>query len=259
MQIFQCVPVSYSWEGWMGAGVFGDASNDHCINVNTLTYTAAAFSIAQDIVILVLPVPLLLKLHTSKRRKAGILIMFSLGIFVLITSCVRLRFIVRFARSTNPTWDYTDSLIWSGLEVAVSIIVTSLPAIRVLLNRVLPKVWLFAASSARRSTDGRGGMSASAGIEGTPVDGPKRPARSLSGGGRAPRPVRSAQSRLFSLMAGSRSSLNESEIELGDMSKGEIASARTPRGEASTSYGGGTSRIQVQTTTTIEGTPRARG
>ncbi|KAK0741849.1 hypothetical protein B0T21DRAFT_306114 [Apiosordaria backusii] len=130
-QIFQCVPIPYIWEGWR-KGEFGPFT---CLDINTLGYTTAAFSIAQDIVILVMPLPLLIKLNVSLRSKIGIIVMFSLGIFVLITSCVRLWALYNFGDSVNPTWDYTNALIWTGLEVGVSIIVTSLPAIRVLLSR----------------------------------------------------------------------------------------------------------------------------
>ncbi|KAK4458508.1 hypothetical protein QBC42DRAFT_185807, partial [Cladorrhinum samala] len=130
-QVFQCVPIRYIWEGWR-KGEFGPF---RCLDINVLTYTIAGFSIAQDMFILLMPLPLLINLNVSRRSKAGIIFMFSLGIFVLITSCVRLRAIYIFGDSVNPTWDYTDTIMWTGLEVAVSMIVTSLPAIRVLLSR----------------------------------------------------------------------------------------------------------------------------
>ncbi|KAK4655854.1 hypothetical protein QC762_306080 [Podospora pseudocomata] len=130
-QIFQCAPISFIWEGWR-KGEFGPFS---CLDINALGYTTAAFSIAQDIVILVMPLPLLIKLNVNVRSKICIIVMFSLGIFALITSCVRLWALYDFGDSVNPTWDYTNALIWTGLEVGVSIIVTSLPAIRVLLGR----------------------------------------------------------------------------------------------------------------------------
>ncbi|KAK4228918.1 hypothetical protein QBC38DRAFT_360661, partial [Podospora fimiseda] len=135
-QIFQCLPVNHIWElGWVKGGQFGPGHPFFCLDINTLTYTIAAFSIAQDIFILLMPLPLLVKLNVSKRSKAGIIFMFSLGIFVLITSVIRLWAIYSFGDSVNPTWDYSDTIIWTGLEVAVSIIVTSLPAIRVLFSR----------------------------------------------------------------------------------------------------------------------------
>lgn len=129
-QIFQCYPVAFIWEGWKKSE-FGP---HRCFDVNTLAYASAASSIAQDLVILIMPLPLIVKLNVTLRTKVAIVGMFSLGIFVLITSCVRLWAIYSFGDSANPTWDYTDAVIWTGLEVAVSIIVTSLPAIRVLAN-----------------------------------------------------------------------------------------------------------------------------
>ncbi|KAI4600488.1 hypothetical protein KJ359_000843 [Pestalotiopsis sp. 9143b] len=136
LQVFQCIPLDYNWEGWKGT--FG---SHKCLNVNALTYTAASISIFQDVCLLLLPLPLTMTLHTSWRNKLNIVVMFSLGFFILLTSCIRLRYIVLFARTVNPTWDYTDTLIWTALEVNVSIIVICLPAIRVYLSTSLPKIF----------------------------------------------------------------------------------------------------------------------
>ncbi|KAK0705085.1 hypothetical protein B0H67DRAFT_370576 [Lasiosphaeris hirsuta] len=146
LQIFQCVPIPFIWEGWK-KGDFGPYS---CLDINALGFTSAASSIAQDIVIIIMPLPLLTKLNVSRRSKFGIILMFSLGIFVTITSCVRLWTLYTFGDSVNPTWEYTNALIWTGLEVAVSIIVTSLPAIRVLISRCFPGMFGSLSGSRRR-------------------------------------------------------------------------------------------------------------
>lgn len=130
LQIFQCVPVRYIWERIKGN--FGPHS---CLDINKLAYTAAAFSITEDVIILLLPLPSLIRLNVNLRTKIGIILMFSLGILILITSCVRLRSLVLFARSGNPTWDSSDALIWTSFEVAISLLVTSLPALRAVLNK----------------------------------------------------------------------------------------------------------------------------
>ena len=152
LQVFQCTPISFNWEGWRG-----EYGAHRCFNVNKLVFTAAGFSIAQDVVILLMPLPLLAQLQTSWRVKLGAMFMFSLGIFVVITSCIRLRTIVLFARSTNPTWDYTDTLIWTGLECSVSIMVASLPAIRALVSRVSPKLFGNVTKNSGASPAGRKG------------------------------------------------------------------------------------------------------
>ncbi|KAK7747878.1 hypothetical protein SLS53_001129 [Cytospora paraplurivora] len=204
LQIFQCRPLSAIWESWKG----NYPVPYHCFHVNALVYAAAGFSIAQEIVILALPLPLLLKLNANWRRKVGILIMFSLGIFVLATSCIRLRFMVQFARSTNPSWDYEETLIWSAAEVAMSIMVSSLPAIRALMVRVWPKMF---------ST---GGNKSSMQPSETSSE-PKRPSMGI---GR--HPARSPQSWLFSILARTRGEEeegdgpNESQLELGDHARG---------------------------------------
>ena len=146
LQILQCLPVDAIWRSWRG-----DYPGPYrCLDVNSLVYAAAGCSIAQDITILVLPLPLIARLNTSWRRKAGIMAMFSLGAFVLVTSCVRLRYLVLFARSTNPTWDYFDTTIWSAFESAASVIAASLPAIRQYLVRVWPR--FFSSSSAGKAS-----------------------------------------------------------------------------------------------------------
>lgn len=134
LAIFPCTPISFNWEGWINPNM-----EHQCININAIAFAAAGSSILQEIIILVLPLPLLLRLQTGTRTKIGILVMFSLGTFVLATSIVRLQYLVHFGHSNNPTWDYTGPLIWTGLEVSVSIIVACLPAIRALLQQSLPQ------------------------------------------------------------------------------------------------------------------------
>ncbi|KAL2759588.1 hypothetical protein ACRALDRAFT_1060380 [Sodiomyces alcalophilus JCM 7366] len=168
MQIFQCTPIEYNWLGWKGQ--FGP---HRCLNVNMLVNVAAGFSIAQDVVILALPLPLLYGLNMSWRSKVGVIIMFSLGIFITITSCIRLQYLITFAESTNPTWDYADTLIWSGLEVSVSVIVTSLPTLRMFFKRVLPGMFGSLASRLTSHTSVRVISLNNATAESARVDGEK--------------------------------------------------------------------------------------
>ncbi|KAK6081220.1 CFEM domain-containing protein [Seiridium cupressi] len=77
----------------------------------------------------------------SFKKRLQTLFMFGLGIFVVLASCLRLRYLTQFAKSLNPTWDYTDPVIWTSLEVKVTIIVLSSPTIRVLLAKLIPSVF----------------------------------------------------------------------------------------------------------------------
>lgn len=69
--VFQCTPISSTW----------DRSNPDrkCLNVTAIGYAGAVLSIVEDLVILVLPIPELVKLQLNIRKKIALGFMFSLG------------------------------------------------------------------------------------------------------------------------------------------------------------------------------------
>jgi len=68
--IAQCIPISLAWERWDGP------HDGKCINLNAMGWSAAAVNIVLDAVVIVLPLHEMTKLKMSRRRKAGILLMF---------------------------------------------------------------------------------------------------------------------------------------------------------------------------------------
>lgn len=59
---------------------------------------------------------------------------------VTVISILRLRSLVNFAASANPTWDQADVINWSNIEINIGIICACLPALRVILVHLFPKV-----------------------------------------------------------------------------------------------------------------------
>lgn len=55
---------------------------------------------------------------------------------------IRLKSLLSFGSSLDPTWDYVDAVEWTTLELAVAMICACLPAIRNLLVRLWPKAFL---------------------------------------------------------------------------------------------------------------------
>ncbi|KAK5045866.1 hypothetical protein LTR84_008959 [Exophiala bonariae] len=125
LQLLQCLPVQYNWDKTI--------HNPKCINVNALTYAHAGINIAQDFVILALPIPELLHLKLDLQQKIGLIVMFQVGIFACITSIVRLRFLAQFGvNSIDPLYENSDVVIWTSAETNTAIICSCLPAIRAL-------------------------------------------------------------------------------------------------------------------------------
>jgi enolase len=62
------------WEGWDGEHA------GKCLDINKFMIAATGTNIFIDVVIIVLPIPQLLKLSLSWRKKVGLLAMFAVGI-----------------------------------------------------------------------------------------------------------------------------------------------------------------------------------
>ena len=125
-QLLQCLPVQFNWDKSIRGA--------KCINVNALTYAHASINIIQDILILALPVPWILRLKLQLNQKIGLVIMFQVGVFACVTAIVRLRFLAEFGgtNSTDPLWENANSTMWTAAETNSAIICSCLPAIRAL-------------------------------------------------------------------------------------------------------------------------------
>lgn len=70
VDIFQCVPISSAWD---------PSKTGKCVSYGAFVLTMGIINIVTDVIMLVLPMPLLWKLRVSSPRKWMLMIMFSLG------------------------------------------------------------------------------------------------------------------------------------------------------------------------------------
>lgn len=77
-EIFQCVPISSAWD---------PSETGKCVPYGALVLAMGIVNIVTDVIMLILPMPLLWRLKVSATRKWMLMIMFSLGgLFVKPTS-----------------------------------------------------------------------------------------------------------------------------------------------------------------------------
>jgi hypothetical protein len=72
LEIFSCHPIAAAWDPLI--------PNARCLNVETLNTASAAVNSVSDIVILLLPQPIIWNLQMSLRKKIGISATFSTGL-----------------------------------------------------------------------------------------------------------------------------------------------------------------------------------
>lgn len=70
----QCKPINMAWKRWDGEHA------GQCISMNSLGWSSAAFNIALDLIVITLPLPQVLKLVLSTRKKFHVMCMFSVGL-----------------------------------------------------------------------------------------------------------------------------------------------------------------------------------
>ncbi|KAK2003191.1 hypothetical protein LX36DRAFT_566682, partial [Colletotrichum falcatum] len=130
--IFQCTPISYYWTQWSGE------SHGTCIDINGLAWAYAIIGIVLDAWILYLSLSMVRTLRLHWWKKLAVALMFCVGALVTIISIIRLQSLVRFAKSTNPTWDQYDIAFWTSIEVPIGIVCCCMPTIRLILIKAFP-------------------------------------------------------------------------------------------------------------------------
>lgn len=125
-----CSPVSYFWDR---------SISGHCLSRLGVWFSNSALNIITDIVICVMPFPVLNKLHLPRKQKYALMAVFGLGLFVCLTSILRLKSLYDISVSDDITWDNTPAAYWSSLEVNFAVIAACLPTLRKTISRFFPR------------------------------------------------------------------------------------------------------------------------
>ncbi|KAG8361304.1 hypothetical protein FVEN_g1074 [Fusarium venenatum] len=114
--VFSCSPVDKSWN---------PLKEGQCLPPGPSFTGYAVVTIVSDIVVAVLPIPVLVKLEIKLAKKIGLIAIFTLGIFTTVCSIQRYR---QIDRIQNPKdGNSTMLVLWGTIEFNVGNIVSSLP------------------------------------------------------------------------------------------------------------------------------------
>ncbi|KAM0300742.1 hypothetical protein ACHAPM_006034 [Fusarium culmorum] len=114
--VFSCSPVDKSWN---------PLKEGKCLPPGPSFTGYAVVTIVSDIVVAILPIPVLVKLEIKLAKKIGLIAIFTLGIFTTVCSIQRYR---QIDRIQNPKdGNSTMLVLWGTIEFNVGNIVSSLP------------------------------------------------------------------------------------------------------------------------------------
>lgn len=107
--VFACTPVEKSWKPWVAGS---------CLQPGPSFTGYAVVTIVSDIVVAVLPIPVLLKLNVRPEKKLGLIGIFMLGLFTTLCSIMRY---VQIDRIQNGDGNSTMLVLWGTIEFNVGV------------------------------------------------------------------------------------------------------------------------------------------
>ncbi|KAI9048467.1 hypothetical protein LZ554_007302 [Drepanopeziza brunnea f. sp. 'monogermtubi'] len=154
--IFQCTPIPRAWD----RSVRGT-----CIDITKNWYANAGFSVATDVIILVLPMPPLYQSQLPPNQKRALMFVFALGAFVVVTSILRMRTLESSTKTPDTTYNILSSL-WTMIEPNVAIICACLPMCRLPLTLLFPSIFPSKCPSASSCSHSSGPRTSRRGVYG---------------------------------------------------------------------------------------------
>ncbi|MCJ1449715.1 hypothetical protein MMC28_000043 [Mycoblastus sanguinarius] len=132
--LLECVPVNAIWTPTI---------KGKCIDVLKFYYGSAGSSIVLDFALLVIPVPLVWRLHMDWSHKVALSTTFLLGYLNPVISFVRLAYLIKVGpkiKDPDVTWNYFDLSAWSIAEVSVALISAHIPSLQFLFTRFVKNI-----------------------------------------------------------------------------------------------------------------------
>ncbi|KIX02689.1 uncharacterized protein Z518_08631 [Rhinocladiella mackenziei CBS 650.93] len=126
---FSCRPIAYSWKNNVQGG--------KCIDLMAFWLFNASFNSTADIIVCVLPIPILKALQLPGKQMAILISIFLLGAFVCISSIVRL---VSVYTATANDENNPSTALWSAIEVNIGIFCACLPSLRHPITQLTPRI-----------------------------------------------------------------------------------------------------------------------
>ncbi|KAH7397543.1 hypothetical protein BKA64DRAFT_708232 [Cadophora sp. MPI-SDFR-AT-0126] len=107
--------------------------NPQCTTLEHYAIVQACFNISSDTLMLFIPLPLITKLNMPLKQKSVLLVIFSMGLFVILAAVLTKVF------NLSDVWD-PSYMLWYTREASVAIYVSNLPMIWPLLREWFPSL-----------------------------------------------------------------------------------------------------------------------
>ncbi|KXH40966.1 integral membrane protein [Colletotrichum salicis] len=137
-----CRPIAMQWNPTISGGVCGDQI--------TAFAAVGVVGVIVDLIIFILPIPMVLKLQVSSAHRIALIGIFGAGILTIVFGALRLAsvFSVDFL---DFSYTSPNAMVWSSAEMGVALMVSSSPILRPVFDRIFGRFISTLRSSADRT------------------------------------------------------------------------------------------------------------
>ncbi|PWY63651.1 hypothetical protein BO83DRAFT_411832 [Aspergillus eucalypticola CBS 122712] len=160
--IFPCQPIAKNWDLTITTG--------HCVDRSGFYLATAITNTVSDIILIIIPIPVIVKLKLPLIQKLGVGCMFGIGCLTIITSIIRLVTILPLVTSEDQSYEIALAIISFIIEANFIIICPCLPYLKQFLRFHAP-CWI--GDSGSNSSQSR--PSASSNSNSTPSSNRRKP------------------------------------------------------------------------------------
>ncbi|KAI5818354.1 hypothetical protein BZA77DRAFT_385981 [Pyronema omphalodes] len=123
---FMCNPVELIWKPTFPLG---------CIKIVDFNYFNAGFHILTDMMLAILPIPVLRDLQISKRKKKGLIVVFSVGALTIFCTIARQITNAISLNNLDFSWYWAPAELCTCIEVNMGLVCAAIPALRPLFRQ----------------------------------------------------------------------------------------------------------------------------
>ncbi|KAI1207205.1 uncharacterized protein F4807DRAFT_462934 [Annulohypoxylon truncatum] len=126
-----CRPLDYLWNRFSDPTAQGS-----CFDQLLFLLITGIINACIDLILLITPIPQIMKLELSIKKRVGVCGIMLLGCLVCIASWIRVYYLVQFRRTVDTTWMSGEAATWSSIESSFGIVSACLPTLRPLYLKV---------------------------------------------------------------------------------------------------------------------------
>lgn len=93
--VLECIPISAVWDK--------SITNPKCLDLHAISVAGAISSMATDVILMLLPMPVLWTLQVSRMKRIGLVFIFAVASLGIVASAVRFSYLIKLNGDTDET------------------------------------------------------------------------------------------------------------------------------------------------------------